>query len=193
MELKNRFALITGSGRGIGRAIAIRLAREGATVIVNDLDQTSSDQTAADIRGMELEAFSYPKDVAVRENVFSLVKNIVERFGTIDILVNNVGIASRLLIEDMSPDVWDRFININLTTPFNMAKAVLPHMIEKKYGKIVFIGSIAASRISGNARPRIAVRAGIRPRTRTIRLEESLRSRIRLGSRLHRITTLRLG
>ncbi len=151
MELENRIALITGSGRGIGRAIAIRLAREGATVIVNDLDATSSDKTAADIKNMGFEAFSYPKDVSARENVFSLIKDIVERFGTIDILVNNVGIASRLLVEDMSPEVWDRFININLTTPFNMAKAVLPHMTEKRYGKIVFIGSIAASRISGNA------------------------------------------
>lgn len=151
MELKDRIALVTGSGRGIGRAIAIQLAREGATVMVNDLDTKFSDGTAADIKGMGFNAFSYPKDVSIRENVFSLIKDIVERFGSIDILVNNVGLASRLLVEDMPPEVWDRFININLTTPFNMVKAVLPHMIAKKYGKIVFIGSIAAARISGNA------------------------------------------
>lgn len=151
MELKNRIALVTGSGRGIGRAIAIRLAREGATVVVNDLDPHSSDKTAADIKSMGFEAVSRPMDVSIRENVFSLIKDISKSIGTIDILVNNVGLASRLLVEDMPPEVWDRFININLTTPFNMVKAVLPYMIEKRYGKIVFIGSIAAARISGNA------------------------------------------
>ncbi len=97
---------------------------------------------------MGFEAVSRPMDVSIRENVFSLIKDIAKSVGTIDILVNNVGLASRLLVEDKPPEVWDRFININLTTPFNMVKAVLPYMIEKRYGKIVFIGSISAARIA---------------------------------------------
>ena len=151
MELKNRVALVTGSGRGIGRATAIALAGQGATVIVNSLTPASAEKTTADIKGLGFDAFSWPGDVTVRDNAFSMVKDIVGKFGSIDILVNNVGTASRMLIEDMPVEVWDRFININLTTPFNMAKAVLPYMIEKQYGKIVFIGSIAVPRISGNS------------------------------------------
>jgi len=149
LELKDRIALVTGSGRGIGREIAIKLAQEGATVIVNSLTTESSEKTTSDIKNQGFQAFSYPMDITTRENAFSIVKDVIERFETIDILVNNVGRASRLLVEDMPLEAWDRFINMNLTTPFNMAKAVLPHMINKKYGKIVFIGSIAAARISG--------------------------------------------
>ena len=151
MELKNRVALVTGSGKGIGRAVAITLAGQGATVIVNSLTPASAEKTTSDIKGLGFDAVSWPKDVTVRDNAFSLVRDIVEKFGTIDILVNNVGMASRLLVEEMPVEVWDRFINVNLTTPFNMAKAVLPHMIQKRYGKIVFIGSIAVPRISGNS------------------------------------------
>ena len=149
MDLNNRVALVTGSGRGIGRAIAMKLAQHGAKVIVNSLTAESCEKTTSDIESLGYEAFSYPSDVTKRENTFSMATDIIERFGTLDILVNNVGIASRMLIEDMPPEAWDNFINVNLTTPFNMVKAFLPHMIEKKHGKIVFIGSIAVERISG--------------------------------------------
>ena len=149
MELKNRIALVTGSGRGIGQAIASKLAQEGATVIVNSLSTASAEKSAADIKSRGFEAVPYPLDITVRKNAFSIVKDIIERFGTIDILVSNVGFASHMLVEDMPVQAWDRFINVNLTTHFNLAKAVIPEMIEKKYGKIVFIGSIAAARISG--------------------------------------------
>ena len=149
MELKNRIALVTGSGRGIGRAVAMKLAQEGATVIVNSLTKDSADRTAADIKTQGFKALPYPLDITVRENAFSIVEDIIKRFGTIDIIVSNVGFASHMLVEDMPVEAWDKFINVNLTTPFNLVKAALPHMIEKKYGKIVFIGSIAAARISG--------------------------------------------
>ena len=149
MELKDRVALVTGAGRGIGRAIAIRLAEEGARVIVNSLTPVSTEKTVMDIRDMGFEASAFPMDVIVRENVFSMVEDILRQFERIDILVNNVGFASHLLVEDMPPEVWDRFINVNLTTPFNVVKAVLPNMIKQRSGKIIFIGSIAATRISG--------------------------------------------
>lgn len=149
MELQGKVALVTGAGRGIGRAVAIKLAEEGARVMVNSLTPVSAEKTAAEIKSRGLEAFPYPMDVSIRENTFALVDDVFKRFGIVDILVNNVGFASHMLVEDMPPEVWDRFININLTTPFNMVKAVIPRMIEKNSGKIVFIGSIAATRISG--------------------------------------------
>ncbi|MBN1104653.1 MAG: SDR family oxidoreductase [Deltaproteobacteria bacterium] len=149
MELKDRIAVVTGAGRGIGRAIAMLLAREGAAVVVNSLTKASAEKTAEEIKGMGFSAHSFPADVTLRQNAFALVDWAAATLGGIDILVSNVGFASHMLVEDMPPEVWDRFINVNLTTHFNLAKAALPHMIEKKYGKIVFMGSIAARRISG--------------------------------------------
>jgi 3-oxoacyl-[acyl-carrier protein] reductase len=149
LELRDRVAVVTGAGRGIGRAIAVRLAREGAAVVVNSLTAASAEKTTGDIKGMGYSACPYPADVTLRQNAFDMVEWAVSEMGAIDILVSNVGFASHMLVEDMPPEVWDRFINVNLTSHFNLAKAALPHMIKKRYGKIVFIGSIAARRISG--------------------------------------------
>jgi 3-oxoacyl-[acyl-carrier protein] reductase len=149
MELKDRVAIVTGAGRGIGRSIALALAREGATVVVNSLTRVSAEKTALEIELMGCSAHPYAADVTSRQNAFELVDWAASTLGSVDILVSNVGFASHLLVEHMPPEVWDRFINVNLTTHFNLAKAVLPHMIAKHQGKIVFIGSVAARRISG--------------------------------------------
>lgn len=149
MELKDRVAIVTGAGRGIGRAIAMLLAREGAHVVLNSLTSASAEKAALEIERMGLAARPYPGDVTSRQNAFAMVDWAVSTLGRVDVLVSNVGFASHLLVEDMPPEAWDRFINVNLTTHFNLAKAVLPHMIKQRYGKIVFIGSIAAQRISG--------------------------------------------
>jgi NAD(P)-dependent dehydrogenase (short-subunit alcohol dehydrogenase family) len=125
------------------------LAREGAQVVVNSLTRASAEKTALDIERQGFSARPYPADVTVRQNAFDLVDWAAATLGRVDILVSNVGFASHMLVEDMPPEVWDRFINVNLTTHFNLAKAALPHMIGRKFGKIVFIGSIAARRISG--------------------------------------------
>ena len=87
--------------------------------------------------------------MTVRQNAFALVDWTASTFGGVDILVNNVGFASHMLVEDMPPELWDKYINLNLTTPFNLAKAALAYMIPKRSGKIVFIGSVAARRIGG--------------------------------------------
>ena len=149
MELKDRVAIVTGAGRGIGRAIAMLLAREGAHVVVNSLTRVSADRTALEIERAGGSALPYPADVTLRQDAFAMVDWAASTLGSIDILVSNVGFASHMLVEDMPAEVWDRFINVNLTTHFNLAKAALPHMIERKFGKIVFVGSIAARRISG--------------------------------------------
>ncbi|MFH1487284.1 MAG: SDR family oxidoreductase [Pseudomonadota bacterium] len=149
MSLKNQIAVITGAGRGIGRAIAIKLAKEGAVVVVNSLTSGSAEKTASDINEMGLTAMPYPADVTQRENVLPMIDAVMKRYGAIHILVSNVGFASHLLVEDMPLETWDRMMEVNLTTPFILAKAVLPHMIKEKFGKIVFVGSVAARRISG--------------------------------------------
>jgi 3-oxoacyl-[acyl-carrier protein] reductase len=149
MELKDRIAIVTGAGRGIGRAIAVRLAREGAKVVVNSITKASAEKTALEIERMGFSTHPFPVDVTVRQNAFELVDWTASTFGGVDILVNNVGFASHMLVEDMPPELWDRHINVNLTTPFNLAKAALRHMIPKRRGKIAFIGSVAARRIGG--------------------------------------------
>ncbi len=149
MELKDRVAIVAGAGRGIGRAIALLLAREGAKVVVNSLTKTSAERTAQEIERLGCFARPYPVDVSLRQNAFELVDWTASTFGGVDILVNNVGFASHMLVEDMPPELWDKYINLNLTTPFNLAKAALSYMIPKRSGKIVFIGSVAARRIGG--------------------------------------------
>jgi len=149
LELRDSVALVTGAGRGIGRRIALTLAREGATVVVNSLTAASAERTVEEIRATGSEAYPWPADVTVRQKAFEAIGWVLERFHRLDILVSNVGFASHMLVEDMPPEVWDKFINVNLTTHFNLAKAAIPSMIQRRNGKIVFIGSIAARRISG--------------------------------------------
>ena len=149
MELEGRVSLITGAGAGIGRAIALKLAREGATVIVNDYDLKKAEETAAEIAKTGGKAIACQADVSDRKKVFSMASNGREKFGPIDILINNAGVGSNFLIEEMPPEVWDKNIGILLTGGFNCVKAVVGDMIAQKWGKIVFIASVASHRTGG--------------------------------------------
>ena len=151
MELKNKVALITGAGNGIGRAIALLFAREGAKVVINDLRENQTKETAAEIErlgGRKQEILQYAADVSKFDDVKKMVDHIISEWGTIDILVNTVGIGSLFLIQDMPEDVWDKNISITLSSAFYCCKAVAPFMIEKKSGKIISIASTAAVRMS---------------------------------------------
>jgi len=148
MELKGKTALVTGAGMGIGRATALRLAREGTCVIVNDMLLKEAESTAAKIEDSNGEAFAFEADVADRTKVQEMVEAGIRRFGMIDILVNNAGTGSLFLMKDMPYEAWDRNVAITFTGSFNCCKAVIPHMINKQSGKIVFIASTAAIRMS---------------------------------------------
>jgi len=143
-ELKGRIAVVTGAGQGIGREIALSLARRGAKVIVADITDKRF-EVAKEIEATGSHASAVKCDVSDREDVERMVEQAVKKFGTIHILVNNAGIyPSKPFAEITEPD-WDRVLDVNLKGVFCCTKAALPKMMEQRYGKIVTIASIAGS------------------------------------------------
>jgi 3-oxoacyl-[acyl-carrier protein] reductase len=140
----HRVAIVTGAGRGMGRAAALTLARGGALVTVNDRSTESARSVSAEIRGTGGEAMSFTADVAVESQVQAMVEATLERFGTVDILVNNAGILhSTAPLETIPLEEWESILDVNVKGVFLCTKAVLPIMKEKRWGKIVNISSSA--------------------------------------------------
>jgi 3-oxoacyl-[acyl-carrier protein] reductase len=146
MFLKDKVSLVTGAGRGIGKAIALGLARQGSTVVVNDIDATGIRITTEQIRALGVHALEALADVSNYAAVRAMVQDTVQRLGHLDVLVNNAGILSTGLIEEVDPEEWDRVMNINLKGVFNACKACLEVMLPQGSGKIVNLASIAAHR-----------------------------------------------
>ncbi|MBS1210454.1 MAG: idnO [Proteobacteria bacterium] len=141
-DLSGRRALITGSGQGIGLALAYGLARAGATVVLNDLDETRV-KAAAD--KMKTEGFTAEYavfDVTSQSAVQEAVDHIEKDFGPISILINNAGIQRRAPLEDFASENWDAIVNVNLTSVFYVSQAVARHMISRRQGKIINICSV---------------------------------------------------
>ena len=144
MSLENKVALVTGSGRGIGKSIALLFASEGASVACNDITEKCQD-TAKEIKEFGGGAHPLRFDVANWTQVNAGVKSLIQESGKVDVLVNNAGGShGRALVHEMREDQWDRTIEVNLKGCFNCSKSVLPYMIENSYGKIVSISSIRA-------------------------------------------------
>ena len=151
-RLKGRVAIITGSGMGIGRAIANLMAREGASVVVNDLgsdvlgegESTSvADKAVAEITANGGEAIANYEDVADFEGARRLVKSAIDAFGRLDILVNNAGISRRVWLHEMTEQDWDLVLDVNLKGTFNCIRHACVPMRHQRYGRIVNIGSPA--------------------------------------------------
>jgi len=143
VRLDGKVAIVTGAGRGIGRAIALALTREGADVIVNDVDPPSAEATANEARTMGRRALSIVADVSKKEEVIKMVETAIKAFGKIDILVNNAGIFSSIPLEDMPEENWDKTLKINLKSVFLCSQAAMKFMKLQKSGKIVNIASLA--------------------------------------------------
>jgi 3-oxoacyl-[acyl-carrier protein] reductase len=148
MRLKGKVGLVTGGGSGIGRGIALAFAREGADVGVMDVNPDTAAQTAKEAEALGVRARAIQADVSSREEVERAVQGLIGAFGKIDILVNNAGISpkrqgQKVPVVEMDPDEWDRVIAINLSGAFLCSRAVLPGMIQRKYGKIINISSVA--------------------------------------------------
>ncbi len=149
MELDDKVALVTGAGRGIGRAIALRLAEEGAMVVINDADLAAAEATAAAIESLGRRALPIQADVIDRAQVKAMVDQAANRFGTIDILINNAGVGgSSCLVQEMPPQSWDQTVAVNLTGVFNCCRAIAPLMIARGRGGIVNVSSLAGVRMS---------------------------------------------
>ena len=139
----NKVALITGSSRGIGRAIALRLGKEGYDICINFIEREDKAlEVKSMLEAMGCRAMIYRADVAKRSEVEAMVAAVKAKFGAISLLVSNAGIAGQCLIQDVSDEMWDRFFNVNVRGAFNCAQAVLPDMISKKQGNIITISSI---------------------------------------------------
>ena len=150
LGLKDKVALVTGAGSqiGFGKAIALTLAKEGCDVIVNDINIEGAEQTAAEVRGLGRKAIAIKADIRNRDEVNDMAKTALEQFGKIDILVNNAGTPG--IGPPTSEEVWDINVNINFKGTWYCTNAVLPHMRERKSGKIVnFSSSVARSGMGG--------------------------------------------
>ena len=148
--LAGQVALVTGGSRGIGRAIALRLAAEGAAVIINyRTDAAAAEEAAALVRDAGGTATLSPFDVGDAEATRAAVQEIVDRTGRIDILVNNAGVAVDALLLRLKEDDWERALRINLTGVFHCTKAALRTMVRARYGRVVNVSSVVAT--MGNA------------------------------------------
>ncbi|MDH4138878.1 MAG: SDR family oxidoreductase [Anaerolineae bacterium] len=143
MKFAGKVALVTGAARGIGEAIALTLAREGADVVVTDVDLEGAQRVAQEIEGLGRKAKAIQADVSQREAVQGLVSEAVSVFGQIDILVNNAGIIRRGTFVDHSPQDWEKVLSVNLGGTFNCTQEVVPLMIQQGGGKIINISSVA--------------------------------------------------
>ena len=165
-------ALVTGASRGIGRAIAAALAREGLPVCVNYLERRdAAEALVRELRAQGRAAMAFQADVADGRAVEDMVRAASEKLGPVELLVNNAGISHQGLFQDLGGEAWDRLLAVNLTGPRNAIQAVLPHMLAEKRGCIVNISSIWGLR-GGSCETAYAVtKAGIIGLTRSLALE----------------------
>ena len=146
MDLSGKVAIITGSARGIGKEIALRLAEAGATVVVSDV--ADAEPAAEEIRKMGHQSLAVAADVTSTSDVAGMVEKVTAEYGRIDILVNNAGIARDQLLMRMSDEDWEAVLNVNLKSVFLCTRAVLRQMVKQRWGRIVSISSIVG--IVGN-------------------------------------------
>ncbi|MGH9747929.1 MAG: SDR family NAD(P)-dependent oxidoreductase [Candidatus Acidiferrales bacterium] len=172
MILKGQVAVVTGGGRGIGRAIARRFANEGAAVVVTARSEDEVKQVAGEIREQGGEAVAVVADVSQEADCERIVRAARERFGAIHILVNNAGIYGPVMpAEKISAREWDEVIAVNLRGPFLLSRLVLPEMYERKSGSILNITSIAAKAAFQLNGPYAASKAGLMGLTHTLAAE----------------------
>ena len=147
--LKGKTAIITGSGRGIGKAIALAMAQQGANIVIHDVNMESAQEVVAEIEAMGRQAIAVKADVTAEEQVEAMVQACIDRFGKLDILVNNAGIIQTVPVTEINGKDWDRVMEVNLKGVFLCCKAALTPMKAQRSGKIVNIASVAGKRGGG--------------------------------------------
>jgi len=143
MILEDKSAMITGAGRGVGRAIALEFAREGADVLVNDVDAEAATEVVQQIEEMGRKGMAYKADVSKEEEVIGMFKAAIDNFGKLDILVNNAGNSAPAMLHKMSVEKWDSVIDVHLKGTFLCMREAARHMIGRKQGKILCVISVA--------------------------------------------------
>jgi 3-oxoacyl-[acyl-carrier protein] reductase len=171
-DLSGQVAVVTGAGQGIGEAIAVRLAKAGAEVAAADLRIEAADRVAADIVSQGGRAFAVQADVSNRASVEAMFRQVVDKAGRIDVLVNNAGIAGRAApVWEQTDEDWQSVVDVNLKGVFLCCRAVLPGMRERGYGRIVNISSVAGKEGNPNMVPYSATKAGVIALTKSVAKE----------------------
>lgn len=172
MLLSGQVTIITGGGRGIGRAIALRFAREGSAVVLAARTQKEIDSVAAELKASGGKAASIAADVSGESDCQAIASEARKQFGRVDILVNNAGILGPVKpAEETSPEEWDEVIAVNLRAPFLLSRLVLPEMYERRSGAIINIASVAAKAAFQWNSSYAASKAGLVGLTRTLAAE----------------------
>ena len=170
-RLEGRTAIVTGSGQGIGEAIALALTEEGAAVAVAELGEGNADTVRQKIEEMGGTALACPTDVSQESSVSAMMQACLGRFGKVDILVNNAGIYPTSTVETMTEEEWERVIGTNLIGTFLCSQAVTPHMIQQRSGRIISITSGRGLRGAANGAHYAASKGGIIGFTKSLALE----------------------
>jgi len=170
MELKDHVAIITGAGRGIGRATALELARMGADIVIAELDGAGGERTAAEVKALGRQASVLPIDVTSRAELRTMVERTRAEFGRIDILVNNAGIYRAAVPLEITEEHWDAVMNVNAKAVFFASQAVLPTMIAQKAGTIISLASMAGKVGSRGNLPYNASKAAVISITKSLAL-----------------------
>jgi 3-oxoacyl-[acyl-carrier protein] reductase len=169
-KLDGRVAFITGAGRGIGAATALRLAEDGARVVLADIDPEGCKQVAAQVEQAGSQALSVSCNVTEKADVEAAFQQAIEHFGRVDILVNNAGVLRDNLIFKMSDDDWETVMNVHLKGAFLCSRAAQAQMVKQKYGRIISLSSTSALGNRGQANYSTA-KAGLQGLTRTLAIE----------------------
>jgi len=165
-SLHGRRALITGSGRGIGLALARGLAGAGASIVINDRNEQKAADLAADLRGEGFDAGFAVFDVTDREQVVAAIERVEKTIGAIDILINNAGIQRRAPLENFDEGDWNDLLRVNLDGVFQVSQAVARHMLARGRGKIINIGSVQSELARPGIAPYAATKGAIRMLTK---------------------------
>ncbi|MBI4774768.1 MAG: 3-oxoacyl-ACP reductase FabG [Deltaproteobacteria bacterium] len=171
MELKGRVGIVTGAAGGLGRAIALELVHEGMNVVAVDLAQDPMDVLVKEAEGFGADVLAMTADVTSSESTERMARKTLDRFGRIDVLVNNAGVIVAAPFVEMKRADWDRIIGVNLGGVFNCCKAVVPSMIQRKTGRIVNISSVAGKRAAPLISAYSASKFGVIGLTQALALE----------------------
>ena len=176
MGLDDRVAIVTGSGRGIGRAIALELARQGATIVINDVgDAAPAQQVSQEIQSQGGRSQVILADISQPAEASRLVDNTLTAYGKVDILVNNAGITRDQLVLRMSDEDWDRVLSVNLKGAFLCIRAALRSMLKQRWGRIINIASVAGVIGNPGQANYAAAKAGLIGLTKTVAREVAAR------------------
>lgn len=176
MKLRDKVAFVTGSAQGIGKAVAVALAKEGANLVISDINLELATQTAKEIEALGVKTLAIKTNVADLADVENSVAEIVKAMGRIDILVNNAGITKDNLLIRMKKEEWDAVIGVNLTGVFNCTKAVSALMMKQRCGKIISIASIVGQMGNFGQANYAASKGGVIAFTKTVARELASRN-----------------